>query len=438
MKEKDKVMFAKLLLKITIIMILVSTIIKLFGFNLFEADYSNKLFLFLSNTIDKYGGEEHYIRGILNYFLLVVQAFIILRLSCKNKNRRIYYISALSITLVGLFSQIFIYERLWESNPQLVSNIRFVLEFLLLIIIAIVIDIRIKDKRKIKKSLPIKIILIWWKRIKRPVLVLLILSAYQLLVMFLRNITVIDRYESLYNFLLNFDYMILLIATYYIFIKRENNLKVKASFDFALTKLLNQKLSFDEIGSSIKGIKEKYAEFKKKDLEYKITAIVYTFLFVVQEIITLGILIFVATLNHYLIECLFIFIAFLISKRIFGAFHFKSFILCFFISNVTFFILSKLTVDINSTFVIPIIFGIGLSYTASRFIKKTNTTLYRGISKEDLSSICKNKNLSTFETNLLTDIYCHNYSTVKIGLKYDYTDRHIRNLKNKALEKLEA
>ena len=116
MKEKDKLLFAKLLLKITLVMILVSVGLKLLGFNYFEADQNNKIFLFIANIADYefsiFGYKDNHIKGILIILMMFIQAFIIFRLSCKNKNMKVYYFTALLFTAVGLFTQIFIYDIL--------------------------------------------------------------------------------------------------------------------------------------------------------------------------------------------------------------------------------------------------------------------------------------------------------------------------------------
>lgn len=256
--------------------------------------------------------------------------------------------------------------------------------------------------------------------------------------LFLRNISSIEYFSTLYNFLLNFDYTILLLVSYYLFLKKENKLTIKNHFEFTLTKILNDNLSFEDIKIKVKSIKEKYQNFKSQNIEHKIAWVIYVTLFIIQELLTFTLLIYIATLNHYLIECLFILTAFLISKKTFGAFHFKSFILCFFVSNITFFILSSITMSVTTSFVLPISIGISLSYVASRFIKKRNITPYRGMSKEELNHICKEKNLTDIETNILTDFYCNRETLTKLTIKYNYSQSAICLFKSEAIKKVEA
>lgn len=435
-KEKDKVIFAKLILKITVIMIIVSVGLKLLGFNLFEADYSNKVLLFLTNIINKY--EKYASRGILNIFLLLIQSFIFFRLSCRNTNKKVYYISAVLITILTIVSQLIMYDYLWIYNQQLASNVYFIFSFLLLIIFSVLIDIKIKIENTSHESFLIRKIKNIWFRVKRPFLILVLITIYQFVVLFLRNLTPAERYDALYNFLLNFDYIILLVVTYYIFLKKENNLTIKNNINFALIKFLNQRPTKEDLKYIVIEINKKRQQFKELDKTDKIVSVLYIIFFILEEILTLGILIFIANLNNYIIECVFILSAFLIAKQVFGAFHFNSFIVCFVVSNTTFFVLSSITMNVTSTFVVPIICGILLSYIASRFIKKSNITTYRSMPESDLSEICKEKGLDKLETSILIDFYCNRYSIDKISIKQNYSDRTIQRKKQKALEKLES
>ncbi|MFI3307726.1 MAG: accessory gene regulator B family protein [Mycoplasmatota bacterium] len=429
MNEKDKVIIAKLLLKITFIMIVISVGFKMLGFNWFDADYSNKILVGFSNFINNYRFYQS--RAIINFILLFIQSFIFFKLSCKNKNKKIYVISSFMLITIALIFQILLTDFVYPTNENLANLLYSIFSLISHISIAMLIDIKQDYKNKnFLKNL--------FNRIKKPLLITILIMIYQLVAMFLRNLTPSSSYDILYNFLLNFDYTILLIVTYYVHMRKKNNLKIKNVFDFELIKLLNYKLDKNQLSLFIENFKVNYKKFKELDKTNKIVAILYITFFIIQELMTLSLLIFIALINNYIIECLFIVIAFLISKQVFGAFHFKSFILCFFVSNTTFFVLSKLTMDVSSTFVIPILCGIMLSYIASRFIKEKDITPYRGIPKEDLDKICKEKKLNKMETNILIDYYSNRDNLNKIAIKYNYSDRSIQRIKLKALQKIEV
>lgn len=429
MNEKDKVIIAKLLLKITFIMIVISVGFKMLGFNWFDADYSNKILVGFSNFINNYRFYQS--RAIINFILLFIQSFIFFKLSCKNKNKKTYVISSFMLIIITLIFQILLTDFVYPTNENLANLLYSIFSLISHISIAMLIDIKQDYKNKIfLKNL--------FNRIKKPLKIFILLTIYQVISMFLRSLTPTDKYDVLYNFLLNFDYTILLIATYYLHLKNEYKLKIKNIFEFELIKMLNNKIDKSEIKVFVEKTKLNFEEFKKQEKVDKIVFILYVIFFIIQELMTLSLLIFIALINNYIIECLFIVIAFLISKQVFGAFHFKSFILCFFVSNTTFFVLSKLTMDVSSTFVIPILCGIMLSYIASRFIKEKDITPYRGIPKEDLDKICKEKKLNKMETNILIDYYSNRDNLNKIAIKYNYSDRSIQRIKLKALQKIEV
>ena len=254
-----------------------------------------------------------------------------------------------------------------------------------------------------------------------------------MIVVFLKNIIPSNRYDLVYDFLLNFYYILLLLFTYHFHLK--NKTKVNNDFLFVI-KILNNKLEKEDFIYYVDKIKASYADFSKQNNGTKVAFILYLIFFVIQEFLTLGLIFYIASINDYIIECIFILTSFLISKQTYGAFHFKSFILCFFVSNVSFFILSKLTISVNITFVIPILFGITLSYIASLFIKKNDLLPYRGIPEEDLKKHCEEKELNKVETGVLVDYFANRYSLEKIARKHHYSGRHIQRIKAKALDKL--
>ena len=431
--EKDKVVFAKLLVKITFVMLCISVGIKLLGFNLFGANQSNKMLYFISTVIYNY-----HLLHIVNFLLLFIQTFIVFRLSCVNKNRKIYFISTIITTMIILLAQIFVLSK-YLANSQLSGIIYFLFTFSLFIIVPVIIDSNAKNKKYQNKHFLLNLVLNLWHKIKRPFTILLLISAYQLLVLFLRDLTFyVDRHEYVYNFLLNFDYIILLTASYYIFIKKENNLHIKAGSNFALANIFHNRPSLEELNHMVKSFKENYAEYKKKDKEEQIVQFLYVTFFVIVELVNLGLVIFIANLNHYLIECIFIIIGFMVSRKVFGAFHFKSAITCFVISNISFFLLNSITINTDISFAIPIFLGLALSLGTSLLIKRTNKDLYRGMTLKELGSICNDKGLTTLEMGILIDFYCNRESLIKLTMKYHYSRTAIIVFKREALEKLKV
>ena len=432
MKNNEKILIAKSLLKITFIMLCISTALKLLGLNIFDVDRGNKILLFISKFISKYN-----LSMTIDFLLLLIQAYIFFRISCQNQNKKIYYISAVLITALTIIFQNLIYFNFYLGGSQISLIIYFLFTFVLLIIFAVLIDVKIKIPIKLTDNSFKNFVLKFSSRIKRPISILLVLSLYQLIVMFVRDITYIARYDNLYSFLLNFDYIILLLVSYYLFLKKETDSNLMSNFDFSTTRFLNEKPSVTDIKEMVNVVKEKYLAFKNSTKSEKIIIIVYIFFFILSELFNLAIIVFVAYLNHAIVECFFIVIAFSISRKVFGALHLDSAIKCWIVSNVSFFILNKITLNVGVTFVVPILCGISLSYITSKFIKQTSKSLYRGMPEKDLLKLCKKKKLNKLETDILIDFYCNRYSIVKLTHKYNYSKTMIHEHKQKAIKKIE-
>jgi hypothetical protein len=428
MKEKDKILILKTLLNATFVMICISVILKLLGFNVFGVDTTNRILINITNFI-----RNNKLDLILDFLLLFFQTYIFFKLTCLNTSKGIYYISSVVCTLFNLIFQKYINAILNLQGSVNGTIIYFLFSFLFLIVFCIIIDLKVPMK---KENFKINVKNFVKSKILRPILVGLTLSLYQIIVMFLRNVTSIDRFNFLYDFLLNFDYMILLLATYYLFYKKENKLKYNGGLEFSLPKLLDEKPEINNFKNFINKLKDIKKEYLKMNKEEKIIFILYAFFFIMSELFNLGLIIVVAYLNHVLIECFFIIIAFIISRKVFGAFHLDSAIKCWLMSNISFFLLSKLTINVGTTFVVPILCGIALSYITSKFIKNNNKELYRGISEEDLIKICENRKLTELELNIIKDFYCNKMSLNKMTFKYHYSDRTLRRYKTRALEKI--
>ena len=262
-------------------------------------------------------------------------------------------------------------------------------------------------------------------------MIFILIMLYQAITFFVRDITYNEYFNFLYNFLLNFDFIILLIMTYYLY------LKLEGSESKCLEAEVRLKVALFSLGlkTSLKSLQENYRNFSNKSRQEKAEIIIYVILSALWELFTLGVLLFVAFLNDTLIECLFIVSSFLITKNVFGtAFHFKSASACFIVSNLTYYALNRVTLVINISFIVPISLGILLAYVTSRFVKQTNKKLYRGMSKEEFNEITQN--LTDFEKDLLMDFYCYRMKLVALSIKYHYSEKTIYNFKRKALAKL--
>src|SRR5574344_364208 len=87
MKEKDKILILKLLLKATFVLLFVSLFLKILGLNVFGVNTSNAILVNISNLLD-----NSCLKNIIDCSLLFIQNFLFYKLTCKNNNNKIYVI----------------------------------------------------------------------------------------------------------------------------------------------------------------------------------------------------------------------------------------------------------------------------------------------------------------------------------------------------------
>lgn len=409
MKSKDKELILKSILKVTLIMIIISAILKFFGLNIFNLDLENKIINKVCDILIEFQPISFLFFGAFLY----LDYFFILKLSDNNKDKwLLYFIGALDLLFLNLAGQYFLFTRIGYDFYPL---------YTLIIVIFI--------SSVINKKL----------NVIRPFIVILIIFLYQSISLFLRNITFNDQYELMYDFLLNFDYMILMIITYYLYLMKGSDFKWMFSTNYLGQNSDGVRSSLD-LKTTLSKWQKKYQLFLNSKREEKAFIIVYLLLSIIYELLNISVIIFVAFLNHTIIECLFILTSFLITKRIFGKpFHFNSATKCFIISNLTYYILNRITFSIGTSFVVPIILGVLLSYITSLFVKsKEEVKLFRGMEENKLKEICKEYNLNSLETNILVDFYSNRLSLVKLSLKYNYSKDAIWKKKKVALKKIKG
>ena len=422
MKENDKVLISKLLLKATFVLLVISVFLKLCGLNVFGADTGNTVLISISNFIDKF-----HLKIILDLILLIISYYIFFSLTTINKNQKLIFIVSIIISFLTTAVQNIIFKYLPYKYNQ--NALYFIFTLIILLITPQLINLFQKEKGK-------KTIVTIFTTAKKSIFYILLIMFYQLIVMFLRNVTINSSNEILYDILLNFDYTILLLITYYLYIKKDAHIELNSWFDFNLTSILNNRLSFDEIKLGLVKLKDFKKEYNQSNKEDKITIILYIIFSTLSELINFSLVIFIAYLNNALIECFFIITSFLISRKVFGAFHLKSAIQCWMLSNVSFYLLSKLTINIGITYVIPVLCGIALSYITSKFIKKTNKSLYKGIPEKDLLDIVQNKKLTDLELEILKKYYCSGISMDRMTFIYHYSRAQLYRYKANAEKKL--
>lgn len=394
MKEKDKELFLVSVLKIFVVLFLSSFIVRLIGFDAFGFDVDNSVIHKITNVI--------YIGYIGQFIILYFSCFVMMKLICNNGNDKRYYVVSFLITLLNILIQLLL-------NDTKLNQFYTILNIFMLLIGIFAVDGKIP--------------------IKKTIIVFGMNMLYQGIAMVIRNVSYHGEYTEIYDFLLQFDYIILLAISYII-------VKMKGSeFRWSL-KVVGSSLHLPHL-SKKSVIKSPKQSLSKEERREKLSENIYLFLVIIWNFFTLGCVIVVCTLNTTFITTLFLLVSFMVTKSTFGkAFHMKSALSCFVVSNLVYFALSRITVSIHVSFVVPIVLGVGLSYVTSLLVKKRDINLYRGMPTEELREICQNAYLNEYETCLLEDFYCYRMSLVRLAGKYHYSKDTIYYHKKKAIAKI--
>ncbi len=272
--------------------------------------------------------------------------------------------------------------------------------------------------------------------IKRFIIIVILTLVYQIISIFTRTDTM--NYTFIERILFDIDYLILMILSYKIY-----NRKGKIQWENGLW-MEEAGSSLGQRISSIKQLKRFQTKFtsrsKEKDQKTnkeKFEIRLFFILYLLWNIFTVIVVLMVAKLNNRLIECSFIIFAFLFNKTIFGkAFHMKKASSCFVVSNLIYYILVRMSFSVGISFLVPITLGTLLAYFMSMLAKYNEFELYRGMPKEDLETACKLHKLNKYQTKILKEYYCEKKTDLQIALANNYSIEAIKKQKKAAKEKL--
>ena len=180
------------------------------------------------------------------------------------------------------------------------------------------------------------------------------------------------------------------------------------------------------------------SDFKLKSKTEKITIIIYFILSLIWNTLSVIVVLLVAMINDTFIECIFILTSFWLSKRSFGkAFHFDSMMVCFIVSNLTYFFLNRITTPLGISIFIPILLGVGLSYVTSKFVKKAYKPLYRGMPKDLFEeTILQVTEKDSDKYKICYEFYVDKKSDLSLSYKYNYSVPGIRKIRNRINDKI--
>lgn len=403
-KDLDIVLYRTLL---TYGIILVSTfILKLFGFDCFNLDMNNEVVLMINNFVSTYRLEY-----IWYAVTLYINAFCIISITTNIDDDKMKK-DILFMLPLFLFMQ---YLKNTINMPCLFVIIDFVYLFILSMLY-------IKYRgNKIGKDNVIN----YW-------LFMIMCFIFQIVSLITRNILIQNQQafenDFIINIIINIDYFVLmLMARKLYFIKGGNSLwdLVHSYFSDLLISLKSLPTRWLE---SYHKAKPKITN-KEAKLEYRI----YIVLFWLYNLFTLFVILFIATLNHTFVECIFIVTSFWINKAVFGkAFHLKKASVCFAVSSLSYYALNRLTWDIGISFIVPISLGIVLSYVTSKlmFIQE-HKQLYRGMDLDDFYETITKVTSNHEHIEICKMFYVDKQPDVKIAFKYNYSVANIKKIKQK-------
>lgn len=406
---KDYKKYLETSLKVYLFVLLIIFILKIVGLDYFNVDEGNLIINKFNTFAQKYNLIDIYY-GIT----MIIYAYVILSTTCNDNSKKMK-IYVICITPLLFFIKI-ITTKIGNTWINLSIDI---LHFLLFSIIYTLIN----------KGSIIKIC-------KRYIFIFLLNFLFQLISAITR-ISNLDTYQYGFvkNVILDIDYLLLSIIFYKFYFMKGGILCSVTEVGSYLRKKINLKKSLKKL---LKSFQNSIEGFKKQSKQEKITIIIFTILSFIWNTITVLIVLFIAKINDTFIECIFILTSFWLSKRSFGkAFHFDSMIVCFIVSNLTYYILNRITSPLGISIIVPILLGVGLSYITSKFVKKTYKPLYRGMPRELFEeTILKVADRDSDKYNICYEFYIEKKSDVSLSYKYNYSVAGIRKIKDRINDKI--
>lgn len=374
--DLDKILSSTL--KTYFIILIGIVVVKLFGFDYFGLDTNNEIIIMIDNFIKTF-----HLELVWYAITLYIYQYVIFSITCvdNSKRMRIYTLFTLPIAIIIQIAKTNI------NCPYL-----FTIIDLLWLFMFSMLYIRFVKRNKIEKY-----------NVSNYWIYCVVNMIFQLLSMFIRNIDMsVDYNNFIMSFVGNIDYIILSIMFYtYFYLKGGKSL-----WDGVVS-------SFSHLRTLLKTLPTKLQKFylnnKAKSRFDKISDCIYIPLFLLWNVFTLLVILFVATLNHTFVECIIIATSFWINKKTFGKpFHMKTALSCFMVSNLTYYCLNRITIPNGISLIVSVSLGIALCYITSKFVKSKK--LYRGMSIEEYDKF-------------VLPLYSINSIYYEIG-KLFYVDRH--------------
>jgi hypothetical protein len=396
---KDYKKYLEISLKVYLFVLIITFILKIVGLDYFGIDVNNPVIIRVDELFTKY-----HLVSIWYSITLYINIYFIMAISSNDNSSKMKLKSLIILIL-------FIIIQLLTAKYNL-TNYKFLLEIIVFLIA------------------------LKFKNIKRFIFVYLFNSVYQIISLLTRIGYVSLKIDSfVYQFIMQLDFVLLLIISYRVYFSKGGTKLCGVEVYLSSLKKTNLKKLLQKLQKNFQNSLE---AFKKQSRQEKLTIIIFTILSLIWNTLTVLIVLLIAKINDTFVECIFILTSFWLSKRSFGkAFHFDSMIICFIVSNLTYYVLNRITAPLGISMLVPILLGVGLSYVTSKFVKKTYKPLYRGMSKDLFDeTILQVVDKYSDKYKICYEFYIDKKSDLSLSYKYNYSVSGIRKIKERINEKI--
>lgn len=258
----------------------------------------------------------------------------------------------------------------------------------------------------------------------------LINIVFQLLSVVIRNVNMVQDIDNFsMSFICNMDYLLLSIIAYKLFFMKGG----MSLWDGVVYLYSHLQTSLKSLPTKLQNV---YVTNKAKSKFDKVSNMIYVPLYLLWNIFTVVVILFVAFLNETFVECVLILFSFWLNKKVFGKpFHMKTAMSCFVVSNLTYYCLNRITISSGLSLLISIVLGIILDYVTSYFVK--DKKLYRGMSLELFDeTIVGIVDKGSDEYKICKMFYVEKQSDQYIATKLNYSKSSIEKKKHNIVAKL--
>ena len=393
-------------LKVYLFVLIIIFIMKLVGFNYFGIDLNNPIITKIDILFKSW-----YLKDLWYIFTLWLYGYFIISITCNcnSKEMKIY-----SVMCIPIF-----YLATYLETKYSIMILNCFIDFGYLLILSYLFNLKYKcisNKKLLLNYVKIIILNLFFQ----------IISVVTRVGYFEKN-----NYNFIVNFILDLDYLLLFVIYHKLYFEGGE----KVCLEMVVSSFSQKKMNLKRL---LKKLHQNWLNFKKQPKQIKLEISIFITLSLIWNILSVVLILFVAKLNHTFIECIFILTSFWLSKKAFGkAFHLSSMMQCFVVSNLTYYVLNRITTPLGISIIIPILLGVGLSYVTSKLVKKIYKPLYRGMSEELFNeTILKVVDKDSEKYKICYDYYIKKERALALSFKYKYSEAGIRKIKDRVNEKI--